>query len=76
MASGNDMKFHNATYGGFLTLLKWTAPIVVLIASGSALVWTAAAVAMRGRTVLALRIPFGPFIAAAFWLCWFLQLAS
>lgn len=31
MASGNDMKFHNATYGGFLTLLKWTAPIVALI---------------------------------------------
>lgn len=31
MASGNDMKFHNATYGGFLTLLKWSVPIVAII---------------------------------------------
>lgn len=31
MASGNDMKFHNATYGGFITLLKWTVPITALI---------------------------------------------
>jgi hypothetical protein len=31
MASGNDMKFHNATYGGFLTLLKWTVPILAVI---------------------------------------------
>ena len=31
MASGNDMKFHNATYGGFLNLLKWTVPIIAVI---------------------------------------------
>ena len=31
MASGNDMKFHNATYGGFLTLLKWSVPIIAVI---------------------------------------------
>jgi hypothetical protein len=33
MASGNDMKFHNATYDGFLTLLKWSAPFIVVIAA-------------------------------------------
>lgn len=33
MAAGNDMKFHNATYEGFLTLLKWATPVVVLIAA-------------------------------------------
>lgn len=31
MASGNDMKFHNATYEGFLTLLKWSTPLLVVI---------------------------------------------
>lgn len=31
MASGNDMKFHNATYEGFLTLLKWAVPIIAII---------------------------------------------
>lgn len=31
MASGNDMKFHNSTYGGFITLLKWATPIIILI---------------------------------------------
>jgi hypothetical protein len=31
MASGNDMKFHNATYEGFLTLLKWSTPFLVVI---------------------------------------------
>jgi hypothetical protein len=31
MASGNDMKFHNSTYEGFLTLLKWSAPVIILI---------------------------------------------
>jgi hypothetical protein len=31
MASGNDMKFHNATYEGFLTLLKWAVPITAII---------------------------------------------
>lgn len=30
MASGDDIKFHNATYEGFLTLLKWSTPIVVI----------------------------------------------
>jgi hypothetical protein len=32
MASGNDMKFHNATYNGFMTLLKWSVPIIAIIA--------------------------------------------
>lgn len=40
MASGNDMKAANSTYGGFLTLLKWgaivsailTAVVILLIA--------------------------------------------
>jgi hypothetical protein len=32
MAGGNDMKFHNATYDGFLSLLKWTVPIIAIIA--------------------------------------------
>ena len=31
MASGNDMKFHNSTYEGFLTLLKWSTPLIVII---------------------------------------------
>lgn len=33
MASGNDMKFHNATYEGFLSLLKWSTPFIILIAA-------------------------------------------
>lgn len=41
MASGNDMKAANATYGSFIALLKWSVPaiaigtliVVVLIAS-------------------------------------------
>jgi hypothetical protein len=33
MASGNDMKFHNSTYGGFITLVKWSTPIIALIAA-------------------------------------------
>ena len=33
MASGNDMKFHNATYDGFLTLLKWATPFIIVIAA-------------------------------------------
>jgi hypothetical protein len=32
MAGGNDMKFHNATYDGFLGLLKWVVPILAVIA--------------------------------------------
>ena len=31
MASGNDMKAHSATYGGFMTLLKVTLPILAAI---------------------------------------------
>ena len=30
MASGNDMKAHGATYSGFITLVKWTIPIVAI----------------------------------------------
>jgi hypothetical protein len=29
--SANDMKAHERTYGGFLNLLKWTLPVVVVI---------------------------------------------
>ena len=29
--SANDMKAHEQTYGGFISLLKWTLPVVVLI---------------------------------------------
>ena len=32
MASGNDMKAAEATYGGFLTLLKWGIGVVVVVA--------------------------------------------
>jgi Bacterial aa3 type cytochrome c oxidase subunit IV len=32
MATGNDMKFHNATYDRFLGLLKWSVPIIAVIA--------------------------------------------
>ncbi len=32
MASGNDMKAHQGTYGGFISLLKWSVPILALIA--------------------------------------------
>lgn len=31
MAGGNDMKFHNSTYDGFLGLLKWSVPIIAVI---------------------------------------------
>ena len=30
MASGNDMKAHKGTYGSFITLLKWTVPVLAL----------------------------------------------
>lgn len=33
MASGNDMKAANATYGGFLVLLKWGTIISVFLAA-------------------------------------------
>lgn len=32
MATGNDMKAHGATYEAFIGLLKWTLPIVAVIA--------------------------------------------
>lgn len=31
MASGNDMKAAEKTYGGFIDLLKWSVPLVALI---------------------------------------------
>jgi len=31
MASGNDMQAHEKTYGAFMTLIKWTLPLVALI---------------------------------------------
>ena len=31
MASGNDIKAHEATYGGFMTLLKVALPILAAI---------------------------------------------
>ena len=30
MASGNDMKAHQGTYGSFITLLKWTVPVLAV----------------------------------------------
>lgn len=30
MASGNDMKAANATYGGFISLIKWSVPIIAI----------------------------------------------
>lgn len=32
MASGNDMKAAQQTYSGFVGLLKWTVPIVAVLA--------------------------------------------
>ncbi len=32
MGSANDMKAAEKTYGGFITLLKWSVPIIALIA--------------------------------------------
>ncbi|MGN3973764.1 aa3-type cytochrome c oxidase subunit IV [Tsuneonella sp. SYSU-LHT278] len=32
MATGNDMKAHQGTYGGFIALLKWSVPIIAIIA--------------------------------------------
>jgi hypothetical protein len=31
MGSANDMKAAEKTYGGFVTLLKWSTPIIALI---------------------------------------------
>ena len=33
MASGNDMKAHAGTYDGFIGMLKWSLPLIVLIAA-------------------------------------------
>ncbi len=32
MASGNNMQAAQATYGGFINLIKWTIPVIALIA--------------------------------------------
>lgn len=29
--SANDLKAHEQTYGGFISLLKWSVPVVILI---------------------------------------------
>ena len=29
--SANDMKSHEKTYGGFISLLKWSVPLTALI---------------------------------------------
>jgi hypothetical protein len=29
--SANDLKAHEQTYGGFINLLKWSVPVLVLI---------------------------------------------
>ena len=29
--SANDMKAHEKTYGGFISLLKWTLPVILAI---------------------------------------------
>lgn len=31
MATGNDIKAHQGTYGGFINLLKWSVPIIAII---------------------------------------------
>lgn len=31
MATGNDMKAHNGTYGGFINLLKWSVPFLAIL---------------------------------------------
>jgi hypothetical protein len=31
MESGNDLKAHEKTYGGFIGLLKWSVPITAVI---------------------------------------------
>lgn len=55
--------------------LGWTAlPIVMLAASLAALGWAGWRIMQRGRAALTAPIPFGPFIAAAFFACWLLRL--
>ena len=31
MASGNDMKSANQTYGGFITMLKWGSALTAIV---------------------------------------------
>ncbi len=31
MSNGNDMKMANATYSGFINLIKFSIPVIVLI---------------------------------------------
>lgn len=31
MASGNDMQAHEKTYGAFMSLIKWSVPLIGLI---------------------------------------------
>ncbi len=31
MASGNDMKAHEGTYAGFMNLIKYSIPVLVVI---------------------------------------------
>ncbi|QYU69940.1 aa3-type cytochrome c oxidase subunit IV [Leptolyngbya sp. 15MV] len=31
MGSANDMKAAEKTYGGFITLLKWSVPVIALV---------------------------------------------
>ena len=33
MASGNDMKAHNSTYDAFIGNLKWSVPVIAVIAT-------------------------------------------
>lgn len=32
MGSANDMKAAHKTYGGFIALLKWSVPVIALVA--------------------------------------------
>jgi hypothetical protein len=32
MATGNDMKAHGATYNAFIGMLKWSVPLIAIIA--------------------------------------------
>lgn len=51
--------------------LGWAAlPSVLLIASFSALIWVLAEAAIRRKFDGSRALPFGPFIAAGFWLVW------
>ena len=29
--SANDLKAHEQTYGGFINLLKWSVPVIIVI---------------------------------------------